>query len=99
VLGTSSSDLNEAGLVVGEIAVGEMSSLEKVVKESQNSYKKTVLAQETVNGVKVDGIDTNLAVMKVMLVIVLSNSEFQFYQAHLLPCSICLYSFPSSMSW
>lgn len=94
VLGTSSNDLNEAGLVVGEIAVGEMSSLEKVVKESQNSYKKTVLAQETVNGAKVDGIDTNLAVMKVMLIIVLCNFEFEFYQAHLPPCSICLFSFP-----
>ncbi|KAI9384382.1 hypothetical protein POPTR_012G055800v4 [Populus trichocarpa] len=67
MLGTSSTDLNEAGLVVGETSVGEMSSLEKVVKESQNSFKKAVLAQETVDGVKVDGIDTNLAVMKELL--------------------------------
>lgn len=69
VFGTSSSDENEAALAVGEIAVGEMSSLERAVKESRNSYKKAVLAQETVDGVKVDGIDTNLAVMKVILII------------------------------
>lgn len=65
VFGTNSSNPNEAGLVVGEIAVGEMSSLERVVKESKNNYEKVVLAQATVDGVKVDGIDTNLAVMKV----------------------------------
>lgn len=65
VLGSNSSNPNEAGLVVGEIAVGEMSSLERAVKESRNSYMKVVQAQETVDGVKVDGIDTNLAVMKV----------------------------------
>ncbi|KAJ9187282.1 hypothetical protein P3X46_002756 [Hevea brasiliensis] len=67
VFGTSSSDANGAALAVGEIAVGEMSSLERAVKESRNSYKKVVLAQETVDGVKVDGIDTNLAVMKELL--------------------------------
>lgn len=67
VFGTSSNVSNEAGLVVGEITVGEMTSLEKAVKESRSSHKKVVLAQATVNGVKVDGIDTNLAVMKVLL--------------------------------
>ncbi|KAL9337606.1 hypothetical protein Peur_069375 [Populus x canadensis] len=82
VLGTSSSDLNEAGLVVGEIAVGEMSSLEKVVKESQNSYKKTVLAQETVNGVKVDGIDTNLALMKELLLPVMEVGKWLISMIH-----------------
>lgn len=65
VFGTSPDVPNEAGLVVGEIAVGKMTMLEKVVKESRSNYKKVVLAQETVDGVKVDGIDTNLAVMKV----------------------------------
>ncbi|KAM7482993.1 hypothetical protein LguiB_007576 [Lonicera macranthoides] len=67
VFGTSSNVSNEAGLVVGEITVGEMTSLEKAVKESRSSHKKVVLAQATVNGVKVDGIDTNLAVMKELL--------------------------------
>ncbi|KAK4567693.1 hypothetical protein RGQ29_003453 [Quercus rubra] len=67
VFGTSSNNSNEAGLVVGEIAVGEMTSLERAVKESKNNYEKVVLAQATVDGVKVDGIDTNLAVMKELL--------------------------------
>ncbi|KAL7160962.1 hypothetical protein ACSBR2_041585 [Camellia fascicularis] len=63
VFGTS-SDANEAGLCVGEITVGEMTPLERAVKESRTNYKKVVLAQASVDGVKVDGIDTNLAVMK-----------------------------------
>ncbi|KAM3751024.1 hypothetical protein ACB098_04G077700 [Castanea mollissima] len=67
VFGTSSNNSNEAGLVVGEIAVGELTSLERAVKESKSNYEKVVLAQATVDGVKVDGIDTNLAVMKELL--------------------------------
>ncbi|KAJ9677003.1 hypothetical protein PVL29_022145 [Vitis rotundifolia] len=67
VFGTSPDVPNEAGLAVGEIAVGTMTMLEKVVKESRSNYKKVVQAQETVDGVKVDGIDTNLAVMKELL--------------------------------
>ncbi|XP_050255400.1 uncharacterized protein LOC126701385 isoform X1 [Quercus robur] len=67
VFGTSSNNSNEAGLVVGEVTVGEMTSLERAVKESKNNYEKVVLAQATVDGVKVDGIDTNLAVMKELL--------------------------------
>ncbi|KAK8627864.1 hypothetical protein V6N13_135462 [Hibiscus sabdariffa] len=62
-----SSTPGEDGLVVGEVAVGEMSLLERAVKESSDKYKKVVLAQESVDGVKVDGIDTNLAVMKELL--------------------------------
>lgn len=58
---------SEVGLVVGELAVGTMTSLEKVVKKSRSNYKKVVLAQETVDGVKVDGLDTKLAVMKVSI--------------------------------
>lgn len=67
VFGTTSNIPNEADLVVGEIAVGEMNLLERAVKESKSSYKKVVLAQATVDGVKVDGIDTNLALMKELL--------------------------------
>lgn len=66
VFGTSSNN-NKAGLVVGEISVGEMTSLERSVKESKNNYEKVVVAQATVDGVKVDGVDTNLAVMKELL--------------------------------
>jgi hypothetical protein len=69
VFGTSSNN-NKAGLVVGEISVGEMTSLERSVKESKNNYEKVVVAQATVDGVKVDGVDTNLAVMKVFVMLV-----------------------------
>lgn len=65
VIGKRSGLTNNNGLVVGEIAVGEMTPLEKAVKEARSSYENVVLAQATVDGVKVDGIDTNLAVMKV----------------------------------
>ncbi|CAI9787223.1 unnamed protein product [Fraxinus pennsylvanica] len=65
--GTSSSVASEAGLFIGEIAVGEMTPLEKAVEEARSSYKKVVHAQSTIDGVKVDGIDTNLAVMKELL--------------------------------
>lgn len=51
--------------MVGEVVVGDVNPLEKAVRQSRKNYEKVVLAQETVNGVKVDGIDTNLAVMKV----------------------------------
>ncbi|KAL7264090.1 hypothetical protein ACSBR1_002109 [Camellia fascicularis] len=71
VFGTS-SNANEAGLCVGEITVGEMTPLERAIKESRTNYKKVVLAQALVDGVKVDGIDTNLAVMKVLLILLLS---------------------------
>ncbi|KAL8474823.1 hypothetical protein ACS0TY_031305 [Phlomoides rotata] len=67
VIGTSYGVANETGPVVGEIAVGEMTPLEKAVKEARNRYQNVVLAQATVDGVKVDGIDTNLAVMKELL--------------------------------
>lgn len=67
-IGTSSGMSNDTGLVVGEIAVGQMTSLEKAVKEARSSYENVVLAQATVDGVKVAGIDTNLAVMKVWLI-------------------------------
>ncbi|KAL2934096.1 Lysophospholipase nte1 [Bienertia sinuspersici] len=65
--GFGSVDHTNDKLLVGELAVGGTTPLEKVVNESRNSYEKVVLAQETVDGVKVDGIDTNLAVMKELL--------------------------------
>lgn len=73
VFGTSSHVPNEPGIVVGEISVGEMTPLEKAVKESRSNYRKVVQAQATVDGVKVDGLDTNLAVMKVIITIAASN--------------------------
>lgn len=59
------SDINEVGLLVGEIVVGKMSALERAVSDSRNSFKKVESAQATIHGVKVEGIDKNLAVMKV----------------------------------
>lgn len=55
------------GLPIGEIIVGKMTSLERAVAESRSSYKKVEHAQATVDGAKVEGIDTNLAVMKVTI--------------------------------
>ncbi|TYJ22176.1 hypothetical protein E1A91_A08G108700v1 [Gossypium mustelinum] len=76
MFGSSSNNPSEAGLLVGELAVGEMSSLKRAVKESRENYKKVVLAQETVNGVKADGIDTNLAVMKELLLPVMEVGKW-----------------------
>ncbi|GFP94665.1 hypothetical protein PHJA_001610900 [Phtheirospermum japonicum] len=67
VIGTSAGVSSDVGLVVGEVAVGELTGLEKAVKEAKSSYENVVLAQATVDGAKVDGIDTNLAVMKELL--------------------------------
>nr|XP_043612474.1 uncharacterized protein LOC122584333 [Erigeron canadensis]XP_043612479.1 uncharacterized protein LOC122584333 [Erigeron canadensis] len=64
VFGTTS---NESGIVVGDVSVGMLTPLEKAVKESRSSYKMVANAQATVDGVKVEGIDTNLAVMKELL--------------------------------
>lgn len=66
-IGRSCGVVSSSGPVVGEIAVGEMTPLQKAVKEARSSYENVVLAQATVDGVKVDGIDTNLAVMKELL--------------------------------
>lgn len=65
VLGATSPKSSSNSLVVGDVVVGDVNPLERAVKQSRKNYEKVVLAQETVNGVKVDGIDTNLAVMKV----------------------------------
>ncbi|XP_057519257.1 uncharacterized protein LOC130799964 [Amaranthus tricolor] len=65
--GFGSCEDSDRVLFVGEIAVGDTTPLEKAVNESRSSYEKVVLAQETVDGVKVDGIDTNVAVMKELL--------------------------------
>ncbi|KAK9668799.1 hypothetical protein RND81_13G087500 [Saponaria officinalis] len=74
--GFGSTDHKNLSLLVGEIAVGGMTPLEKAVNESRSSYEKVVLAQETVDGVKVDGIDTNLAVMKELLSPIVELSKY-----------------------
>ncbi|CAH2053395.1 unnamed protein product [Thlaspi arvense] len=64
-----------SSLVVGEVLVGDVNPLERAVKESRKNYEKVVLAQETINGVKMDGIDTNLAVMKELMLPVMETGN------------------------
>ncbi|XP_039045261.1 uncharacterized protein LOC120184993 [Hibiscus syriacus] len=98
MFGSSSNNPSEAGLLVGELAVGEISLMERAIKESRENYKKVVLAQETVDGVKVDGIDTNVAVMKELLLPVMELGKLLlslvYWDDHLksfLFCSIFTY--------
>ncbi|KAK1440317.1 hypothetical protein QVD17_06142 [Tagetes erecta] len=67
VFGTNSNMPKQSLLSVGEITVGEMTPLEKSVKESRSTYKMVADAQATVDGAKVEGLDTNLAVLKELL--------------------------------
>ncbi|KAK1417663.1 hypothetical protein QVD17_26795 [Tagetes erecta] len=68
VFGTNSNTPKQSLLCVGEITVGEMTPLEKAVDESRSTYKMVADAQATVDGVKVEGLDTNLAVLKELLI-------------------------------
>lgn len=52
---------------VGDMCVGETNSLEMTVKLSKRDIGRAEAAQATVDQVKVEGIDTNLAVMKELL--------------------------------
>ena len=62
----------EAIFPVGDVWVGETNPLEMAVKQSIWHKGKAEAAQATVDQVKVEGIDTNVAVMKV-------NNDFSFY--------------------
>lgn len=64
-LGVVSQVSTDERLLIGEIIVGEMTSLERAVTEAMNNFKKVEQAQATIDVVKVDGLDTNLALMKV----------------------------------
>ncbi|XP_078431168.1 uncharacterized protein LOC144702992 isoform X2 [Wolffia australiana] len=55
------------GLLVGETVVGELSPLEKAVRDSKKNFKAVKSAQESVDGVKVEGINNNVALMKELL--------------------------------
>ncbi|GAB2284976.1 hypothetical protein Dimus_019431 [Dionaea muscipula] len=57
----------EASYPSGYVSVGETDSLETVVKQTLIDTGKAEAAQATIDQVKVDGIDTNLAVMKELL--------------------------------
>ncbi|XP_058087411.1 uncharacterized protein LOC131234498 isoform X2 [Magnolia sinica] len=72
---------NGTRLLVGELVVGEMTALERAVSDSKNSFKKVELAQATVDGVKVEGIDTNLAVMKELLFPLMELGKYLLFLA------------------
>lgn len=55
----------ESPVPIGEILIGEITPLEKAIVQSRDNTKKVLLAQATIEGVKVEGIGTNVAVMKV----------------------------------
>lgn len=58
---------NEATYLAGDLHVGELNPLEAVVKQLELDTGKAEAAQATVDQVKVEGIDTNIAVMKELL--------------------------------
>ncbi|XP_042061487.1 uncharacterized protein LOC121805624 isoform X1 [Salvia splendens] len=57
----------EATYPAGNLRVGEANPLEAVVKQLEQNTGKAEAAQATVDQVKVEGIDTNVAVMKELL--------------------------------
>ncbi|KAG5077311.1 hypothetical protein AAZX31_20G089500 [Glycine max] len=69
------TDICEEATFVSDIRVGEIHPLEVAVKKSLLDTGKAEAAQATVDQVKVEGIDTNVAVMKELLfpVIVSAN--------------------------
>ncbi|XVF67064.1 hypothetical protein PTKIN_Ptkin10aG0090800 [Pterospermum kingtungense] len=60
----TNANLDREALIVGDFCVGETNPLEIAVKQSMSSTGRAEAAQATVDQVKVEGIDTNLAVMK-----------------------------------
>ncbi|CAI0416480.1 unnamed protein product [Linum tenue] len=66
-LSKGESYLEGVKAVVGDLIVGEINPLEVVVKQSMQAIGKAEAAQATVDKVKVEGIDTNIAVMKDLL--------------------------------
>lgn len=58
----------EPPLPIGEILIGETTPLEKAILQSRDNSKRVLLAQATIEGVKVEGIGTNAAVMKELLI-------------------------------
>ncbi|CAN1744421.1 hypothetical protein LINPERHAP1_LOCUS2120 [Linum perenne] len=51
-------------LTVNDLCAGEINPLEVIVKQSMQDIRKAQAAQATVDKVKIEGIDTNIAVMK-----------------------------------
>lgn len=59
------ANLDGQAVIIGDICVGETNPLELAVKQSLLDTGMAEAAQATVDQVKVEGIDTNVAVMKV----------------------------------
>ncbi|KAM7277063.1 hypothetical protein ACFE04_018929 [Oxalis oulophora] len=60
------------GIETGDISVGMTNPLETIVKKSMLASGRVVAAQASVDQVKVEGVDTNVAVMKELLFPVIS---------------------------
>lgn len=63
----------DASAPINKVMIGEMTTLEKTVMESRDNTKKVESAEATVDGVKVEGIGTNVAIMTVRLLLQLST--------------------------
>ncbi|KAM4121271.1 hypothetical protein ACJW30_03G195300 [Castanea mollissima] len=61
------ANLDGQAVIIGDICVGETNPLELAVKQSLLDTGMAEAAQATVDQVKVEGIDTNVAVMKELL--------------------------------
>ncbi|XP_061362740.1 uncharacterized protein LOC133306437 [Gastrolobium bilobum] len=68
-------DVYEETMVAGDIRVGEINPLEVAVKQSLLDTGRAEAAQATVDQVKVEGIDTNVAVMKELLFPVIESAN------------------------
>lgn len=77
--GRSSNVPSEAGLFVGDVVVGEMTMLERAIRESRNNFKRVERAQASVDGVKVEGLDINLAVMEELLSPITELGKYLYY--------------------
>ncbi|KAL7183440.1 hypothetical protein ACSBR2_025780 [Camellia fascicularis] len=58
-----------------DVCIGEINPLENAVKQSKRNAGRAEAAQATVDQVKVEGIDTNLAVMKNSIMILVVDSR------------------------
>jgi len=57
----------DASVPIGEFVIGELTPLEKAILQSRENTKQAEVAQATIDGVKVEGIGTNIAVMTELL--------------------------------
>lgn len=67
IISSRETDMNEeATFQVGDVCVGKENPLETIVKQLKRDTGRAEAAQATVAQVKVEGVDTNVAVMKVI---------------------------------